>query len=299
MKIYSDVNIIRKQLEQSIDKFGYSPDHNLDWLIYCSDEGDPNVAMWDDGSIIWFYRNTLGRCSVLCDPISLIPGQEEILREFIDYALQNCDSCEFIDVRDGVRNIIDKLYPNKIKPDYEIIWPVVDIQSFDPLLPSGHFKDLRNALHKFNREHVMTVQSTADIPVSDLHNIVDRWFQNRALIGIEVLPGRYHKMIDNGFRGTKSSRVMFVDGHPAGFNAGWETPNNPVEWSASIGIHDYSVKDLGIILMHEDLAWIKNAGYRTCDLEGSELKALKFKTQFFNECKTYKTYTFNLENSGR
>ena len=296
MKIYSDVNKIRRQIELSIDKFGYSPDHNFDWLIYCSDDGNPNVAMWDDGSIIWFYRDTTSkRYSVLCDPISTLSVQERILHEFIEYIFQSGDSCEFIDVRDGVRNIVERLYPNKIMPNYEIIWPVVDIQLFNPLLPGGHFKDLRNALHKFKKEHSVAVLPTMDVPTKDMHNIVDRWLQDRARVGIEVLPERYHKMIDNNFRGTKSSRVHVVDGRVVGFNAGWETPGNPREWSASIGIHDYSVKELGIALMHEDLIWIKNAGYQTCDLEGSELKALKFKTQFFNEYKTYKTYTFYIK----
>jgi len=88
------------------------------------------------------------------------------------------------------------------------------------------------------------------------------------------------------------ARKALVDGRPVGFNAGWETPNNSSEWSASIGIHDYSVHDLGVALMYEDLVWIKNAGYKTCDLEGSDASALHFKTQFFDSFTTYKTYTF-------
>ena len=99
-------------------------------------------------------------------------------------------------------------------------------------------------------------------------------------------------MIDNNFLGCKIARVLIVDETLVGFNAGWETPNDPSQWSASIGIHDYSVKDLGIVLMHEDLAWIKDAGYVTTDLEGSEEKPLKFKTQFFERWSEYKTFTF-------
>lgn len=89
---------------------------------------------------------------------------------------------------------------------------------------------------------------------------------------------------------------MIVDGKVVGFNAGWETPNNPKEWSAAIGLHDFSIKDLGIALLMEDLRWIKDAGYKTCDLEGSDPPALRFKTQFFPAGhKSYKTYTFWLD----
>jgi len=169
---------------------------------------------------------------------------------------------------------------------------VVDMISWNPDLPGRHFKELRNALSKFNREHQVKVIPTSELDKKDLHDVVDRWFVSRDKDGIVVLPGRYHNMINNNFGGTESSRVMLVDDKSVGFNAGWETPNNSSEWSASIGIHDYSVHDLGVALMYEDLVWIKNAGYKTCDLEGSDPQALRFKTQFFNEFKTYKTYTF-------
>ena len=295
MKIYSDIDEINDQIELSIDKFGYTPDHNLEWLIYCSDEGKPCVAMWDDNSMIWFYYNENAKQYVIVsDPIAPQDLHDRMLDEFCDYVIKQNASIYFMDVRENVFDYIRKNYDDKYKSDYELIWPVVSIQLFDPALPGGHFKDLRNALHKFSREHKVDIRLARDISGSNLHGIVDRWHAERAKDNIDVSSGRYHNMIDNDFIGTKIARVLIVDNKPVGFNAGWETPNDSNQWSASIGIHDYSIKDLGIALLHEDLVWIKTAGYATTDLEGSEEKPLKFKTQFFSEKEytTYKTYSF-------
>ena len=292
MQILSDIELERNRIELAIKKFGYTPDHNFDWLKNCSDEGEPGVFIWENNNAIWFYKDDKKTWTIISDPIAPIEAQGKILEEVSEYILDQDENIYFLDVRDRVFNFIKEKYPEKFKLDYEIIWPVVDMTNWDPELPGGHFKELRNAIHKFHREHESRVLPTSELDKKDLHDIVNRWFFNRDKVGIVVLPGRYHDMIDNNFGGTKSSRVMLVDGKPVGFNAGWETPNNSSEWSASIGIHDYSVHDLGVALMYEDLVWIKNAGYKTCDLEGSDASALHFKTQFFDSFTTYKTYTF-------
>ena len=58
-----------------------------------------------------------------------------------------------------------------------------------------------------------------------------------------------------------------------------------------IGIHDYSLTDLGLMLWLEDLEWIKNASYKELDMQGSEGGGLKFKMQF-NPTIERKTDTF-------
>ena len=74
---------------------------------------------------------------------------------------------------------------------------------------------------------------------------------------------------------------MVADGKPVGFNAGYEVVNRPGRFAGVIGIHDYSIKDLGTILWLEDLGWIKNSGYKELDMQGNEYEwELKQKTQF-------------------
>ncbi|HEY9584056.1 MAG TPA: phosphatidylglycerol lysyltransferase domain-containing protein [Candidatus Paceibacterota bacterium] len=282
----------RELIESIMKKHGHTPDHNFDWLMYCSDEGEPRVAIWDAGYAIWYYKNRNGLVAV-SDPIAPVNKYQEVVAEFLKTFFDPEKQIRFLDLRDEAHDIVRNLYTDNYKFDYDIVWPVVDMHLFDPELPGGHFKDIRNALSKFNREHGVGIKDANLVDKNDLHGIVDRWLDDRTKAGIEELfPVRYHNMIDGNFRGTKSARVMFVDGKAVGFNAGWETPNKPNEWSAAIGIHDFSVKDLGVVLFVEDLNWIKNAGYKTCDLEGSDPQALWFKTQFFSKFNTYKTYTF-------
>ncbi len=283
----------RELIESIMKKHGHTPDHNFDWLMYCADEGEPKTAIWDDGYIIWYYKKKNGLV-VISDPIAPMNKYQEVIGEFLGTLFGPAKRIKFLDLRDEARDITRNLYPDNYKFDYDIVWPVVDMSLFDPELPGGHFKDIRNALNKFSREHKIDIKKITPVDRTDLHGIVDRWLDNRTKSGIkELFPSRYHNMIDGGFKGTDSARVMFIDGEAVGFNAGWGTPNNSNEWSAAIGLHDFSVKDLGLALLMEDLEWIKNAGYKTCDLEGSDPQALRFKTQFFPAgYKSYKTYTF-------
>ena len=75
--------------------------------------------------------------------------------------------------------------------------------------------------------------------------------------------------------------MIVVDGRPIGFNAGYGIPNHEKRFAGAIGLHDYSVRDIGIILYLEDLDWVKNAGYKEMDLQWVEYEwEIKVKTQF-------------------
>lgn len=295
MRILEEPLRERELIETIINQYGYTPDHNFDWLMYCADEGQPQVALWEDGAI-WFYKNSeKGQCTIVSDPIAPAKVHVQVLSDLVKNIFSSgINKILFLDVRIGVHDFCKTETIGEYKFYYDIDWPIVSMDAFNPKLPGGKLKDLRRVLSKFNREHRVEIKPTELLDKKELHGIVDRWFDNRTKVGIEELyPVRYHKMIDGDFHGVKSSRVMIVDGKPVGFNGGWETPNNKDEWSASIGLHDFSIKDLGVALMMEDLEWIKNAGYKTCDLEGSDPPAIHFKTQFFPAgYKSYKTYTF-------
>lgn len=294
MKIIEDPLRERALIEAVISKYGYTPDHNFDWLMYCSDEGRPQVAWWDNGAV-WFYKNRDKKaCTIVSDPIAPPKSHKQFLEDLIKHLFgSGINKILFLDVRDGVHDFLKTGQLGDYTFYYNIDWPVVNMDLFDLQLSGGQFKDIRNALNKFNREYCVEIKSANLADKKDLHGIVDRWLDNRTKAGIEELyPVRYHNMIDGAFRGTKSARVMLVDGKAVGFNAGWETPNATGEWSAAVGTHDFSVKDLGVALLMEDLIWIKGAGYKICDLEGSDPPALRFKTQFFSRFDTYKTFTF-------
>src|SRR3989344_3996808 len=292
MRIVENPKKEEKLIREIIKKYGHTPDHNFDWLMCCADEGEPQVAVFEDKYLIWCFVNK--KEWVICtDPVAQTETHKKILSELINYLLsKNTDKIFFLDVRGGVNNFCKETYLDHYFIEYELVWPILNMEKFDSSLPGGHFKTIRNAKNKFYKENNIEIFSIISVNKKDLHEVVDCWKKHRDKSGIEnIFQNRYHKMIDNNFHGTKSARAMAVNGKISGFNAGWETPNVPGDYSAAIGIHDFSTKDLGLALLLEDLEGIKKAGYKTCDLEGSEPTPLKFKMQFLPE-KTYKTYSF-------
>lgn len=297
MRIIENPQTENVLIKEIIKNHGHTPDHNFDWLMCCADEGEPQIAIFEEKYLIWCFVNEQ-EWIIYTDPVAPIEMHQKLLEQLMEYLVsKNIDKILFLDVREHINSFYKEKYSKIYLLDYELVWPILNMENFDLLLTGGHFKSIRNAKNKFFRENNVEIISALSTDKKDLHEVVDRWQKHRVEAGIkEIFPNRYHKMIDNNFLGVKSARVMAVNGKIVGFNAGWETPNKTGDFSAAIGIHDFSIKDLGLILLLEDLEWIKKAGYKTCDLEGSENTALKFKMQFLPE-KTYKTYTFYLDST--
>ncbi len=297
IKIIEDPEAERNLIESSVKKYGSTPDHNFDWFLYCVEGAKPRGFYREDGScILAFYSPDSNEWALFSDPIAPPNAHGEIIKETVDFIFNqnNVSKISFLDVREPILKFIEFSSLGDCEVDYELVWPVLNMDKFDPDLPGGHFKTIRNAKNKFYREHKVEIVEARFVDKNLLYGLVDRWNKNRIKADIqELFPNRYRRIIDGGFRGMASARAMMIDGALVGFNAGWETPNTPGDYSAAVGIHDFSAKDLGLALLIEDLEWIKKAGYRTCDLEGSEPEALKFKMQFLPE-RTYKTYTFYL-----
>lgn len=170
---------------------------------------------------------------------------------------------------------------NKI--DYTLHWPVLNMEIYDPALPGGHFKEIRNAQSKFNREHSLKVYDFKNEHKEALCKVVDDWRKIAILKEDEsyVYDSWYRGAIDAGFRGFKTARVLEVDGRIVGINAGYEVVNNPQRFAGTIGIQDYSIKDMGLMLWLEDLNWIKKNGYKELDMQGDEMgEKIKIKLRF-------------------
>ena len=79
--------------------------------------------------------------------------------------------------------------------------------------------------------------------------------------------------------GSDEARIFLVDGKAAGINVGWMTPNSDCFYGA-LGIHDYSLPDLGDMLYLEDLEWLKAKKYTKADMGGGEKALTQFKSKF-------------------
>ncbi len=285
MKFYENIEAERDRIQACIKKFGWTSDHNLDWWVcgIITPEGVPVFVEFDDGTGLLTHKY-LDKWRIWSDPLS---GQDVAIQKIIEFT-------EFIfkeDIKEvWCDDVSDKIYPELQKTSslrlneiyYSLSWPIMDIGIYNPMLPGGHFKGMRNAKSKFYREHKVEVIEASQIDKKELNRIVDDW---KRLCGElekgDVYDLRYRLIIDKGFSGFNTARVILVDGQPIGFNAGYEVPNNLGLFAGVIGIHDYSVKEIGLIMYLEDIEWMKNAGYKFYDMQGSgDDGGLKFKMQF-------------------
>lgn len=285
MKIYENIEAERDRIQACISKFGWTSDHNLDWFvdagfsetskpIFVEFTDDTGLLIHDYGKEWWIGSDPL------CDKKSV--GDK--ISEASYHAFKNgVKEIWCVDVSDNIRPaLIKKDILNVGNIYYSLSWPIMDMTLYDPLLLGGHFKDIRNAKNKFYREHKIQVVNTNKINKKDLHRIINDWKKTISSKQNEedIHDLKYHNAIENSFKGFLTARVLTVDGKPVGFNAGYEVVNYPGRFAGVIGIHDYSINDLGLILWLEDLEWIKHAGYQELDMQGDEDGGLKFKMQF-------------------
>ena len=285
MKFYENIEAERDRIETSIKNFGHTSDHNLDWWLCSAINPDslPVFVQWPDGSGLLAHRSK-NEWRIWSDPISPEKEMTEVIGEFAAEVFKDED----IEVL-WCGDVSDKIYPELKKNRalklndiyYSLFWPILDMSRYDPVSPGGHFKEVRNAKNKFYREHHVEVVGVDKIEKRFLHKIVDEW-RDVALKKQkeDVYDLKYHKAIDNDFKGFLTARVLVADGKPVGFNAGYEVVNSPGRFAGIIGINNYSINDLGLILWLEDLEWIKNAGYKELDMQGDGGGGLKFKMQF-------------------
>ncbi len=298
MEFYENIEAERDRIQACINKFGWTSDHNLDWYADSVIEKNamPVFVEFDDGTGLLAHKYP-DKWRIWSDPLSSQDVAVQKIAEFSEFILTGdikkvwCD-----DVSDKIYSELqktDKLKLNEIY--YSLLWPVLEMDKHDPSLPGGHFKDIRNAKSKFYREHDVEILEAKDVAKDDLNKIVDDWKKEVIKKQKEdVYDLKYHKAIDNDFRGFLTARVLVADGKPVGFNAGYEVPNNSKIFAGVIGIQNYSLKELSLILWLEDLEWIKNKNYKELDMQGDEEGGgLEFKMQF-NPVIERKTDTFSI-----
>lgn len=303
MTIIEDPQIFRPLVEMAIDKFGFAPEHNLEWFIaYADHKQKPVVAMWPNGEAVLVYQEEKAWYT-FSEPLAPVADRGRRVTELADLIFKTYPHVEKViteareDTRQQIINSLsDELRMIEDSDDcYILTWPVMNMQKFDPLLPGGHFKSLRNAKSKFYRDHKVEIKNISDISKQDLKNLVDRWVPIATLkTEAEFMhPEPYYNIIEMDFSGITTARAMIVDDLIVGLNGGWEIPNSDAFYAA-IGIHDYSAPDLGLMLYLEDLEWLKANGYKTVDMGGvEEGNPLNFKNQFLPES-WYKTYVFSI-----
>jgi len=287
LRFFEDTVADQSQVEALIKKFGWTAEHNYYWYQYYQHYYEPaqkNIFVeGDHGALFTAYDTVDKNYFVVFDPAAAQEQRAPLLVEYIDWIFSNTSAEKvWFQLELPTRKELIRALPEKYRCCriyYTLTWPIYDLQKFDPTLPGGHFKALRKEMHKFYREHQVTLQDARTFEDrASLHAIVDNWKKTRTHHDM-AMTGVYHDLIDAGFKGMDEARVFIVDGQPAGFNAGWKIPNSD-RFYGGVGIHNYSVDNLGTMLYLEDLVWLKERGYPEADMGGTEKSALPFKKKF-------------------
>jgi len=293
--IHIDAPETRALVLDLIQEFGRTPEHNAHWFLSVAkgERRPPLLIRLTDGRAVLAYDDG-NEWGVLEEP--LVPA-EDVARTVVDFASEALASSSIkkivVELKTPVRKEVLGRLPSTLKAraiNYTMTWPVYDIYAFDPDIPGGHWKSIRNARNKFYREHQVEVQDVREVNVKELHDLVDRWKKVRGAHD-RAYDGRYHACIDNAFAGFDGARAMIVDGRVAGINGGWQFPGKPGYYYGAVGIHDYAFADIGVMLYLEDFLWIKEAGYAYADMAGGEKELTRFKNQFL-PVSWYKTHVF-------
>ncbi len=303
MELYDDTLAERPRIEQAIRKYGYAAEHNFWWYQYYQYYYKPPqrnmFAETDHGALLTAYNEHDDEYFVVFDPLAPEEFRIPLLMEYITWVFSNTSAKkvwfqlerilrpEFLR---ALHTLPVSCRSNRIY--YTMESPIYDLREFNPELPGGHYKTLRKEIHKFYRNHTVVIRDAKGYEDREgLHAVVDGWKKKRpnherAMMGV------YHQMIDGNFEGTDEARVFVVDGKATGFNAGWTIPNSDRFYGA-VGIHDYSIDDLGAMLYLEDLVFLKSRGYREVDMGGGEKSLTAFKNKFRPQS-FYRTAIFSI-----
>lgn len=297
MKVCRDIKKNKVKIIGSINKFGFSPEHNYYHYIYKQtpykrcvffDFGRKRglMAMFNEKSSVWYVPTE-----------ALAPAGERlgIFLEFLNYAIGKKKAKKAVvecgkDFKSVLFNRL-KGSKYKLRINYTLHWPVYDIESWDGQLKGKQWKKFRNIRNRFCNRSQVEFKNPRKISESILKSILFSWHKRRYSRD-RVDLGYYLNIIDGNFRGFESARALSINGEPCSISAGWKIPNSNNFYYA-VGIFNYKHKYLGDFINLDDLIHIKKIGYRHVDLGGSDKALLSFKSKF--KPKTiYKTYVFSI-----
>ena len=297
MKIYKDVKKHKPKIIDSINKFGFLPEHNYYHCLYKQTPskrciffdfgcGRGIIALFNKKNKVWYVTNGI------LAPKAEMPG---IFLEFVDYVLhkKNVKKISVETGEDFKSEIFRKLKNSKYKTsmNYTLNWPVINLYKWDEKLSGKEWKKFRNIRNRFHNNLQIKVKDAKKIGNGTLRSLLFSWLKRRHPRD-RVDYSYYLNIINSKFMGFAVTRALLINNELCSVSAGWKIPNSDVFYSG-IGIFNYKHKDMGDFANLDDLMHLKKIGYRHVDLGGSDKAILYFKKKFKPE-KIYKTCIFSI-----
>ncbi|MDE2079308.1 MAG: GNAT family N-acetyltransferase [Patescibacteria group bacterium] len=282
---YDDVDAARPRIEACLAAHAFAPEHTYECFRYQAGKDDQPVFFESpEGYGVLAYVSAKRReWEVFAEPLAPREARGALVaavcvRAFSD---ERPVSLVSLELTTPTRTALIAALPEGLRArraaaTYE--WPILDLAAYDPTVPGGRCKPLRNARSRFLREHAFEVVDAAGVPAKALHRVVDAWEQERSALD-QAHKEQYHRLIDAQFAGTTGGHACLVDGVPEGLFAGWQVPGADAFYPYIL-LHSYAHWGLGELVMLEALRTMKEDGYRFAELGGSDRPLLAFKKKF-------------------
>lgn len=340
MQIFSDIDKNKEEIIESINRHGFTAEHNFYCFFYDlgKDEVNRFVSFDNNQGILAKYNEKKKEWRIFSEVLAQPNKRNGLLLNFCTHIFANSEAKKIIvELSDESRNQLllsiknSELRANKI--NYSLEWPVFDFKSWTGDKMEGKdWKDLRYYWNKFHRDHDVKFVGCEEFNKNELLKILEEWKKNRKCSDyIKIRP--YQLMIENGFNGFDHTRVLVVDGEPAGITGGFRLNNNnnnnnnknnknnnSIKYSnensinnnnnesntnnnsvhnkkfnyySCVGILNYKYDRMGEIMNMDDLFFLKKQGYNLVDFGGSFEEMIPFKKKFFPTY-WYKTHIFSI-----
>jgi len=297
MELIEEKDKIRKILKDSIKKYGFSAEQNLEHFE-CSARTNEDHALFSEESccVLAFYNKKTNSFRMFCDVVAPEEKREKIFFKFLDYCF-NAKKAEKVIVeleesfREKILQKLDEKNLKALKINYMLEWPLFKMSEFDENLTGQKFKNLRNVWNRYTKNSDVKILSPDKVDKKAMKELVLKWVKQRTATD-RAYYQQFLNQIDIGFSGCDSTRICVIKNKPVAITAGWKIPNSNNYYSG-IGIYDYDYDHLGDFVNLDDLKELKKKVYDWVDFGGSDEKLLEFKSKFVFQ-KTYKTYVFSI-----
>ncbi|OGZ68858.1 MAG: hypothetical protein A3D35_03035 [Candidatus Staskawiczbacteria bacterium RIFCSPHIGHO2_02_FULL_34_9] len=297
MKVISDAKILKDKIGKSISKYGNSAQHNLELFLNYGMKGEECIFLdAENQKGVMAYRKG-GAWKIFTDPLCKEHEKIDIITKAIELILKEEEAKKIImeDISEELRKKIVEFSKDRkfrvLKPSYSLFWPVIDLKDFSEEMPGKKWKTFRKVRNNFFRENEVVFKGVKEVDKKEIKDLFERWKRNRR-DNDRVHFVQYLKFTDNSFEGLDLFRAMEVNGQIRSIYGGWKIPNSKSYYSF-LGIHDYTIKDLGEVSYLDELAVAKKMGIELLDLGGIEKEHLGFKMKF-HPSKMYRTDTFSI-----
>lgn len=301
MKIITDIKKEEPAIRKSINAYGCLAQHQFELFLNYGTKNETCTFLdfADQKGIMGYQNNTTWK--ILNDPLCKEDEKLSIVKEAVDFIFKEQKAKKIImeDITEDLRKKIQDGLKDKdisvLRPSYSLFWPLVDLKSFSEDMPGKEWKKFRKFKNKFFRENTVVFKGIKEVDKKELSDLITRWIENRH-DNDRVHSIQYFKFVENNFEGFDLLRIMEVNGKICSVYGGWKIPNSKNYYSF-LGIHDYSVRDIGEVSYLDELVEVKKMGCEFLDLGGIEKEHLGFKMKF-HPAQIYRTDTFSIMNRG-